>query len=383
MIRNARICDGTGAPAFMGDLGVAGGRIRYVGPSSGQAAERVLDADGLVLAPGFVDPHTHYDAQIAWDPLLTCSPWHGVTTVIMGNCGVGVAPVRPETREILSYEDLYRVASEAVSLGIDKIRLTGGEPLVRKGLLGFSEQLAKLPGLKELVLTTNGLLLDKMASHLHQAGVKRLNISLDSLNPEVFAAITRGGELKRVLDGIEAAMAAGFPPPKINMVIMRGINDNEVPDFAALTLSLACTVRFIEYMPNLQEPDWQKRSVPGAELLDRLNRKYQLLPLVSSETAGPSKNFRIAGAAGTLGFITPISGHFCGSCNRIRVSATGMAHSCLFSGTSIDLKPALASDDNQELGRTLHAMVANKPLGHILPQEQGYRRAFAMSGIGG
>jgi len=101
VIRNARICDGTGAPAFMGDLGVAGGKIRYVGPSSGQTAERVLDADGLVLAPGFVDPHTHYDAQIAWDPMLTCSPWHGVTTVIMGNCGVGVAPVRPETREIL------------------------------------------------------------------------------------------------------------------------------------------------------------------------------------------------------------------------------------------------------------------------------------------
>ena len=121
VIRNARICDGTGAPAFMGDLGVAGGRIRYVGPPSGQAAERVLDADGLVLAPGFVDPHTHYDAQIAWDPLLTCSPWHGVTTVIMGNCGVGVAPVRPETREILM-QDLVNVEAipyDVMKAGID------------------------------------------------------------------------------------------------------------------------------------------------------------------------------------------------------------------------------------------------------------------------
>jgi N-acyl-D-aspartate/D-glutamate deacylase len=120
-IRNARICDGTGAPAFMGELGVAGGRIRYVGPPSGQAAERVLDADGLVLAPGFVDPHTHYDAQIAWDPLLTCSPWHGVTTVIMGNCGVGVAPVRPETREILM-QDLVNVEAipyDVMKAGID------------------------------------------------------------------------------------------------------------------------------------------------------------------------------------------------------------------------------------------------------------------------
>src|SRR5512144_1934801 len=121
LIRNARICDGTGAPAFMGELGVASGRIRYVGRPSGQTAERVLDADGLVLAPGFVDPHTHYDAQIAWDPLLTCSPWHGVTTVIMGNCGVGVAPVRPETREILM-QDLVNVEAipyDVMKAGID------------------------------------------------------------------------------------------------------------------------------------------------------------------------------------------------------------------------------------------------------------------------
>jgi len=285
--------------------------------------------------------------------------------------------------EILSYEDLYRVAAEAVGLGIDKIRLTGGEPLVRKGLIGFSERLARLPGLKELVLTTNGLLLDEMAQPLYEAGVKRLNISLDSLKPEVFAAITRGGDLRRVLDGIEAALSAGFPPPKINMVVMRGINDGEVLDFAALTLARACTVRFIEYMPNLQEAGWQKRCVPGTELLERIGRRYRLLPLVSSEAAGPAKNFRIAGAAGTIGFITPISGHFCASCNRIRVSSTGMAHSCLFAGTNVDLKPALNSGDNLELRRTLHAIVANKPKGHVLQEEQNNRRAFAMSGIGG
>ena len=121
VIRNARIVDGTGTPAFMGDLGVADGRIRSIGPSAGQTAERVLDADGLVLAPGFVDPHTHYDAQIAWDPMLTCSPWHGVTTVIMGNCGVGVAPVKPETREILM-QDLVNVEAipyDVMKAGID------------------------------------------------------------------------------------------------------------------------------------------------------------------------------------------------------------------------------------------------------------------------
>jgi len=286
-------------------------------------------------------------------------------------------------REILSYEELYRVAAEAVDLGIDKIRLTGGEPLVRKGIVEFSEKLARLPGLKELVLTTNGLLLAEMAAPLRRAGIKRLNISLDSLKPGTFASITRGGELQRVLDGIEAAMAAGFPPPKINMVVMAGINDDELLDFARLTLDRAFTVRFIEYMPNLQEPDWEKQSIPGSELLDRIVREYRLLPIVSSETAGPARNYRIAGAAGALGFITPISGHFCGSCNRIRVSSVGMAHGCLFAGASLDLKPALRSGDRGELRRVLHDIVTDKPVGHTLQQDEDDRRAFAMSGIGG
>jgi len=286
-------------------------------------------------------------------------------------------------REILTYEELYRVAAEAVGLGIDKIRLTGGEPLVRKGIVAFSEQLAGLAGLKELVLTTNGLLLQEMAAPLLSAGVKRLNISLDSMKPGTFAAITRGGELQRVLDGIEAAMAAGFPPPKINMVVMRGINDDELLDFARLTLDRAYTVRFIEYMPNLQEQDWKQHCITGAELLERIGREHQLLPLVSSEAAGPSRNFRIAGAAGTLGFITPISGHFCGSCNRIRVSSSGMAHGCLFAGRSIDLKPALRCGDNSELRKTLHDIVSGKPGGHTLQEEETDRHAFAMSGIGG
>ncbi|HZV80881.1 MAG TPA: GTP 3',8-cyclase MoaA, partial [Geobacteraceae bacterium] len=138
-----------------------------------------------------------------------------------------------------------------------------------------------------------------------------------------------------------------------------------------------------EYMPNLLEPDWEKHCIPGTELLDRIGREHQLLPLVSNETAGPSRNFRIAGAPGTLGFITPISGHFCGSCNRIRVSSAGMAHGCLFAGTSIDLKPALRSSDSTELRKTLHDIVTGKPGGHTLQQDEDDRRAFAMSGIGG
>ena len=177
--------------------------------------------------------------------------------------------------EMLSYEDLYRIAVEAVALGIKKIRITGGEPLVRKGLIGFAERLSDIPGLKELVLTTNGLLLGEMALPLYRAGVQRLNISLDSLQAETFAAITRGGDLQKVLDGIDAAAGAGFPPVKINMVVMRGINDNELLDFAALTIDKPCTVRFIEYMPTLQEDRWDSRSISGAEILARVGARVR------------------------------------------------------------------------------------------------------------
>lgn len=285
--------------------------------------------------------------------------------------------------EILSLEELHMVAEEAVLLGIDKIRLTGGEPLLRKGLIPFCERLASLRGLKELVLTTNGTLLPEMAAPLRKAGVKRLNISLDSLKAERFSAITRGGDLWRVLAGIKAAMAAGFPPPKINMVMMAGINDDEVLDFARLTVEHSFTVRFIEYMPTLKEVDWQKRCIPGTELLERIGRAYRLIPLVSTESAGPAKNFKIEGGAGSIGIITPISGHFCDSCNRIRVSSRGMAHGCLFSGGSIDLKPALRSGKDGYLRRSLLEIVSGKPMGHRLREEHDDRSPFAMSGIGG
>jgi cyclic pyranopterin phosphate synthase len=285
--------------------------------------------------------------------------------------------------DILSYEELFRVASEAVAMGIEKIRVTGGEPLVRKGIIPFLERLSQLNGLRELVLTTNGMLLEETAADLRRAGVNRLNISLDSLVPQRFSDITRGGDLKKVLSGIEAAMAAGFPAPKLNMVVMRGVNDDEVLDFAALTLSRPFTVRFIEYMPNLRQEGWRDRIVTGGELLARIEDWYRLTPLVGADMAGPARNFKIAGAAGTIGVITPLSGHFCDSCNRIRVSADGHAHSCLFAGGSTDLKPALRSRDVQELRRTLYGMVVHKPKGHQLGDEEGSGRAFAMSSIGG
>lgn len=298
-----------------------------------------------------------------------CMPPGGVTKLAHG--------------DMLSYEELFRVASESVALGIEKIRITGGEPLVRKGLVGFLWRLAGIAGLKELVLTTNGLLLGEMARSLRRAGVRRLNISLDSLRPETFAGITRGGDLRKVLAGIEAAEEAGFPPVKINMVVMRGVNDDEVLDFAALTLHKGYTVRFIEYMPTIREEGWRSRCVPGGEILERISRRYSLLPLVGAEMAGPARNFRISGAPGSIGIITPISGHFCGSCNRIRVTAAGFARGCLFSGAGLDLKQSLHSADQGELRETLRRVITGKPGRHQLADEEPGHEAFAMSQIGG
>ena len=285
--------------------------------------------------------------------------------------------------DMLDYEELFRVASACVAQGIEKIRVTGGEPLVRKGLVPFLERLSGIPGLRELVLTTNGLQLEELALPLRRAGVARLNISLDSLMPETFARITRGGELARVLAGIAAAERAGFGPLKINMVVMRGVNDEEILDFAALSIDKPYTVRFIEYMPTLQDKEWNAQSMAGSEILARIAERYPLLPMVGAEMAGPARNFKIEGAAGAIGIITPVSGHFCESCNRIRVTATGMVRGCLFSDQGIDLKPLLRSADPDLLPQTLRRIVTEKPGRHQIAEPGAEKARVNMSRIGG
>lgn len=284
---------------------------------------------------------------------------------------------------MMSYEELLRVATTAVELGIEKIRLTGGEPLVRRGIVSFIERLSQIEGLKELVLTTNGVFLKEMAKDLRRAGVQRLNVSLDSLKPDVFAEVTRGGDLRQVLDGLAAAEEAGFPAPKINMVVMRGVNDAELLDFAALTLEKAYVVRFIEYMPTNGREGWGASCMTGPEILERIGRRYQLLPLVGNELAGPAVNYKIGGAAGSLGIITPISGHFCASCNRIRVTASGVARGCLFSGEGTDLKPLLRPLNAERLTQALSDIIIGKPGGHQLSEAGVETSPFAMSQIGG
>jgi len=288
-------------------------------------------------------------------------------------------------RDILSYEELMLLAETAVRIGIEKIRVTGGEPLVRNDILDFLGNLSAIPQLRQLVLTTNGMLLQEMAEGLRRAGVQRLNISLDSLRPETFARITRCGNLGKVLTGIRIAEEERFPI-KLNMVVMRGINDDEVVEFAGLTLLKPYTVRFIEYMPALNDPDWRSLVVPGEEILRRIAGAFRIQPLERKDIlSGPSKNYQIVGAAGAIGIITPISSHFCGECNRIRVTSSGMARGCLFDNKEFDLKTMLRNGDRTALEEALREIVSRKPgKSHFSDTaSDSARKPFDMSKIGG
>ena len=284
---------------------------------------------------------------------------------------------------ILSYEELLLIAQTAVAIGIEKIRITGGEPLVRAGIVGFLSRLSIISDLRHLALTTNGLLLAEMASDLYKAGVQRLNVSLDSLQPQTFSEITRGGDLGKVLAGLDAAERAGFPPPKINVVIMRGVNDAEILDFADRTLTHGNSVRFIEYMPAIKEDNWQRYCISGEEILQRIAVHHPLEQIDKGPFAGPSRNYRISGARGSIGIITAVSGHFCSECNRIRVTSTGQAKGCLFSDAKTDLLPFLRPPDRNGLAEILRRIVSGKPERHDI-SEHGYtHKNFKMSQVGG
>ncbi|MBL0224611.1 MAG: GTP 3',8-cyclase MoaA [Geobacteraceae bacterium] len=284
---------------------------------------------------------------------------------------------------VLTYEELLLIAETAVELGIEKIRITGGEPLVRADIIGFLGKLASIPGLRHLALTTNGLLLAEMAADLYRVGVQRLNVSLDSLNPQTFSEITRGGDLVRVLAGLEASEQAGFPPPKINCVIMRGVNDSEILDFADRTLSHGNSIRFIEYMPAVKEDGWQRYCISGEEILQRIAGRYTMEQVDKGPYAGPSRDFRIPGAKGSIGIITAVSGHFCSECNRIRVTSTGQAKGCLFSDAKTDLIPWLRPPDREGLAEVLRRIVSTKPERHEISQDGYTHKNFTMSQVGG
>ena len=289
-------------------------------------------------------------------------------------------------REILSYEEILRLVTLAVPLGISRVRVTGGEPLVRRGIVDFIASLKALGGLEDISLTTNGVLLDEMADGLFHAAKPRLNISLDSLNAQKFRKITGSDNFDRVWGGINRAEELGFFPLKLNMVPVRGMNDDEVADFARLTLDQRFHVRFIEYMPIGDDDRWNRDAcVPADEIRATIEREVgPLKPFASENSAGPSINYQLPDARGVIGFISPMSQHFCGSCRRLRLTADGKIRPCLLSDTEIDMKsPLRGGCGDDELVRLLEAALAIKPERHYIAGKTGGCFERTMSRIGG
>lgn len=286
--------------------------------------------------------------------------------------------------DILSYEKFLLMAQTAVSLGVEKIRITGGEPLVRKGILPFIGKLTSLVGLKQVVLTSNGYNLLHCAKPLRELGIDSLNVSLDSLNTQRFKKITRVGSLSPVWEGIMLADTLGIPL-KLNMVVMRGINDNELADFAALTLEHNWSVRFIEYMPNA-DGSRSERGLSSQDIYQRINAIYPLEKIDSTPLSGPATNYRIGGklrAQGTIGIISALSCSFCSFCNRIRVTSAGGMRNCLFAEEETDLRPYLDAGDVVGLKAAITAAVDKKPHSHHMSWNHNHTPSLKMSRVGG
>jgi cyclic pyranopterin phosphate synthase len=283
--------------------------------------------------------------------------------------------------EILSYEDIRTVARAAAELGFKRIRITGGEPLVRAELPKLIKMLSQIEGVQELFLTTNGTLLRRYALELKQAGLSRVNVSLDTLKADRFQQITRRGKLKDVLDGISAARGAGLEPIKINMVVMRGINDDEILDFARMTCSEGWHVRFIELMPFKGTVEF----VPSPELRQHISSLGRLEPCASVTGNGPAKYYRLAGARGTVGFISPLTElSFCSRCNRLRLTPDGRLRPCLLGECEIDLKTTLRNNASvEELKGLIMKAIASKPEHHRLERDNVRLAKRGMSQIGG
>ena len=291
-----------------------------------------------------------------------------------------------QRREILTYEEIATLSEVAVAAGITRIRLTGGEPLIRNGVIELCRMLTAINGLESLSLTTNGVRLASLAEPLSRAGVHRINISLDSLKRNRFTQITGQDRLADVLVGIEAAEAAALAPIKINTVVMRGINDDEVADLAALTFNKPYHVRFIELMPfqHASCGDYDQLHLPVSEIIRRIPginnaRVNQIL-----DNPGPARLYALPGAKGKIGFIAPMSWHFCGACNRLRLTADGKIRSCLFSNDEMDIKTLLRHGaSKKELIEFFTTAVKHKPHGHKLKGNSPGQTGRGMYAIGG
>jgi GTP 3',8-cyclase len=285
--------------------------------------------------------------------------------------------------DLLTYEEIERVARVCVErFGFDGIRITGGEPTMRSHLPVLVEKLAALG--TDLSLTTNGATLRLLAGDLRAAGLRRINISLDSLRPETFFAITRRHALDQVLDGINAAVEAGLSPVKVNCVLIRGVNDDEMLDFAAFGRERGVTIRFIEFMPLDADDAWTPGTVvPGAEVVAAIDAVHPLKP-VPARGSAPAERFRYADGQGEIGVIASVTQSFCGSCDRVRLTADGMFRNCLFSVHETDLRAILRSGgSDDDLAGAIAADVGRKWAGHSIGQVNFIRPERSMSQIGG
>jgi cyclic pyranopterin phosphate synthase len=285
--------------------------------------------------------------------------------------------------ELLTFDEITRVARVARSLGVTALRITGGEPLVRKGLPALIARLAALE-FEDLAVTTNGTELAARAGKLAAAGLRRVNVSCDSLRPERFAAIRRRGVLGDVLRAMDAAEAAGLTPLKVNVVLLRGRNDDEILDFASFARSTGRVVRFIEFMPLDAQGDWDRaRLVPGREVFERISACWPLEP-VPDATGAPAQRFRFRDGVGEIGLISSVTEPFCGTCNRLRLTADGAVRNCLFTNDEETVRDLLRSGGTDaELSILLRAAVWAKHPGHGINEPEFLRPARSMSMIGG
>lgn len=276
----------------------------------------------------------------------------------------------PESDGLLTNEEIFSFMRQAASLGISRVRLTGGEPLLRNGLVDLVRSISDIPGIDEVSLTTNAILLEKYAATLAGAGLSRVNISLDTLIPEKFTRITRGGQIRKVFRGIAAAEASGLTPIKINTVVIGGLNDDELPTLARLSVDHPWHIRFIELMPFGNAQDWgdsfppvDQRYISVQEMKTRL-LSLGLQPAEKPIGNGPARSFRIPDAPGTVGFISPLGEHFCEDCNRMRLTADGTLRPCLLMDKEISINNVLG--DDQALSEYITRAVSLKPKNHEL-----------------
>ena len=286
--------------------------------------------------------------------------------------------------EILRYEELLRIAAVAPKVGIRKVRVTGGEPLVRRGVVDFVQDLQKVPGLEEVCLTTNGVQLQELAQALYDTGLRHLNLSLDTLERDRYLKLTGSDNFLEVMAGLKKAAALGFSPLKINCVVLKGINDDELLNFALLTRDRPYQVRFIEFMPTVDHQRWARHFLPMAEVRRRLEVLGPMEALEPVATAGPARIFRPPGFRGDLGFISSVSDHHCPTCNRLRLTAAGRLRPCLFAGQELDLKVPMRQGASDELLASLFEQAFR-----LKTCESGYRSldsplpGRAMVSIGG